>query len=233
MRSLLQFIGIWGALIAVNGGTLLAAVWALSFDGDPGDERAASSLLWSVFWPLMWPYLWLTGRSTARVGRRGARPDPLEGAPQAGTRRFKTIREAKEYLVSMIAKEAERDGTTLTEVERKMLFFTETGWTLPDMKEISAEFDRDFDQDEYEQKIASIITRIRTRFADEYQQEQMTWDLALEKLSKGDHYLVVLANAANPTRKGVRRTLKMLLAALVFLAVTYLDFRFRHWFRDH
>jgi hypothetical protein len=238
LHALLQFIGIWSAVIAVNAGTLLVGLWALSIDGDPSDERAASSLLssllWSTFWPLMWPYLRLTGRNTAdRMGRRGARPTSPKGTSQAGIQRFKTIREAKEYLAGMIAREAEREGTPLTEVERKMLFFTETGWTLPDMKEISAEFERDYDQDNYEQKIAAVVTGISRRFVDEDRQEHMSWDLALEKLSKGDHYLFVLVNAPSPTRRGVTRNLRMVIAALIFLTIGGLDLWFRHWLRDH
>jgi hypothetical protein len=55
----------------------------------------------------------------------------------------------------------------------------------------------------------------------------------LEKLSHGDHYLLVLADAARPTRKGLRHNLKMLFIALAFLAYAALDMYFRHWFRDH
>jgi len=238
VRSLLQFLGIWGALVAFNAGTLLVALWALSIDDDPDDQRFASSLLWSFFWPLVWLYLWLSGKDTARAGRRGAhssapKVDAQSDMPEQHTHRFRTIREAKKHLVNMIAEVAERDGTPLTEVERKMLFFTETGSTLPDMKEISSEFDRDYDQDKYEQKIASIIARIRAGFTDENQRDQMTWDSALEKLSEGDHYLSVLIDTASPTRKGARHNLKVLIIALVFLALGCLDIWFRHWLRDH
>lgn len=144
----------------------------------------------------------------------------------------------KGALASVIAKEAERDGTPLTEVERKMLYFTETGRTLPDinlpdMKEISAEFDRDYDQDKYEQKIASIIARVRNHFDLEHQQDQMTWDLALEKLGQGDHYLTVLADQANPGQSSIKRNIKVVLAALLLFAAGAVDFWFRHWLRDH
>jgi len=226
-------------VIAFSAGTLFLALWALSIDDDPSDEKAASSLLWSFFWPAMWLYHWLTGKNSTHMGRGGARHGALKLTSQVGmgeqsVRRFRTIREAKEYLADVITNEAERDGAPLTDVERKMLFFTETGWTLPDMKVISSEFDRDYDQDKYEQKIGSIITRIHERFADGgHDQAQMTWDLALEKLGEGDHYLLVLADSANPARKGTRHNLKMVIIATVFLALGCLDLWFRHWLRDH
>jgi hypothetical protein len=114
-------------------------------------------------------------------------------------RKFRTIREAKEYLVGRTVDEAKREGAPLTEVERKMLYFTETGWTLPDMMAVSAEFDRDYDQDEYEQKIGGLVQRLLAR--DEKQADQKTWDDAVLKLSDEDHYLLMMINAT-PTSKG-------------------------------
>lgn len=115
-------------------------------------------------------------------------------AGATGVERFATIRDAKDYLAGRIAAEAKRQGTALTDVERKMLYFSETDWTLPDMKAVSAEFDRDCDQDEYERKIGGLARRIQARDAQEKGQEQQDWDEAVVKLSEGDHYLTVLVN---------------------------------------
>jgi hypothetical protein len=72
-----------------------------------------------------------------------------------------TEREAKEYLAERIAAEAAREGKPLTEIERKMLYFTETGWTLPDMIQVNAEFERrDYDYDTYERKILGLAREI-------------------------------------------------------------------------
>lgn len=226
----MQFIAVWAAVIALNGGALIVALWAVSLDGDPRDERAASSLLssllWSTFWPLMWPFWGRKGKETV-LGRRRATP------AESGIRRFRTVREAKEYLVGVIAKEAEHDGGPLTEVERKMLFFTESGGTLPEMKQVSAEFDSSYSQDEYEEKIASIVAKVRTRFTNGRQQERMTWNAALEKLNKGDHYLLVLIGGASPTRRGASKYLRMLLSVLILFALGLVDFWFRRWLRAH
>ena len=59
---------------------------------------------------------------------------------------FHSAREAKESLALRIAEQAQRDHVQLSEVEQKMLYFSETDWTLPDMTEVSEEFDRDYDQ---------------------------------------------------------------------------------------
>jgi hypothetical protein len=103
---------------------------------------------------------------------------------------FKTEREAKEFLVKCIVAQAERAGTPLTEVERKMLYFSETGWTLPNILEVNAEFERDYDDGDYEQKIAGLVDDIRNS-----QQDTAEWDGAIEKLAEGDHYLLYLIDS--------------------------------------
>jgi hypothetical protein len=72
-------------------------------------------------------------------------------------------REAKEFLISEIVAEAQRENVPLSEVERKMLYFTESGWTLPDIMEVSDNFDREYDQDKYERKIAKLVTQADRR----------------------------------------------------------------------
>jgi hypothetical protein len=146
-----------------------------------------------------------------------------------------------DYLASKIADEALREGAPLTEVERKMLYFSETGWTLPDMKTVSAEFDRDYGQDEYEQKIQGLVRRIENGADAQSEDEKESWYQAVLKLCDGDHYLLVLIDAASardaspsrwsrlgrwlPTMSGQARRepgdkLRLILVAVaVFLAV--------------
>ncbi len=49
---------------------------------------------------------------------------------------FSNVRAAKVYLAGKITEQAEREGAPLTEVERKMLYFSETDWTLPGHDEV-------------------------------------------------------------------------------------------------
>jgi len=71
-------------------------------------------------------------------------------------RTFSSGREAKEYLIAQIVLEAEREGMPLSETERKMMYFTETAWTLPDIWEVNEVFERDYDQLTYEGKIGEL-----------------------------------------------------------------------------
>jgi hypothetical protein len=102
------------------------------------------------------------------------------------------VKEAKDFLAKRIASEAVRQSVPLSEVERKMLYWSETDWTLPNMKEVGEAFDRDYDQGEYEQKIAGLIANITAERHHRNQEEEEKWDAAADKLSEGDHYLSVL-----------------------------------------
>ncbi len=112
---------------------------------------------------------------------------------------FKTEREAKEYLVGRIVAQARREGVSLTEVERKMLYFAEAGWTLPNMSDVNEEFERDYDNHEFEQKIAGLVRRIEEANKASGWLEQEAWDDAVIKLSEGDHYLLVLLDPSFST----------------------------------
>jgi hypothetical protein len=110
--------------------------------------------------------------------------------------RFAGGREAKEFLVARIVAEAQREGVSLSEIERKMLYFSETDWTLPDIDKVSEAFERQYDNDEYEKKIASLIHNARVRARKEDKPEFEAWSDAIRILSKEDHYLLVMIDQA-------------------------------------
>src|SRR4051794_20659633 len=94
------------------------------------------------------------------------------GAPHSG-------QEAKEFLISKIVAEAQNQNVALSEVERKMLYFTESGWTLPDMMEVSATFDRKYDQDVYEKKIARVVAKTYQHILKSSRDEYDKWWAAI------------------------------------------------------
>jgi len=114
-----------------------------------------------------------------------------------------TVRAAKDYLAGQIVDEARRQGLVLTEVERKMLYFSETGSTLPDMMKVSEEFDRDYDQDEYEAKVGGLVRGIEARDDTRSEQEKDDWYGAVLKLCDGDHYLLTLIDAGDSENKAI------------------------------
>jgi hypothetical protein len=140
---------------------------------------------------------------------------------------FHSQREAKEYLIGKIVAEAEREGKPLSEIERKMLYFSETDWTLPDIRDVNAAFERACDEDQYEQKIASLARVIEAQVAGADKRETDTWYAAIEKLNEGDHYLLVLLNTASvPAAKSARPRGDLLKLWLTALAIAFGFFAF-------
>jgi hypothetical protein len=114
--------------------------------------------------------------------------------------RFSNAREAKEFLISRIVTEAQRENVPLSEIERKMLYFSETAWTLPDIMEVNDEFDREYDQTRYENKIARLIRNETKRLRKENPEDFASWVSAARKLKKEDHYIsVMIDDAGLPT----------------------------------
>jgi hypothetical protein len=109
---------------------------------------------------------------------------------------FHSGREAKEFIISQIVEEAQQENIPLSEVELKMLYFTESGWTLPDIMKVNEAFDREYDQDEYEHKIAKLVTKadkhIRKGVRDNYDK----WWAAIHFLEREDHYILVMIRLA-------------------------------------
>jgi hypothetical protein len=154
--------------------------------------------------PVLWPLRLVLATFGIELKRPTSRAQALfneysgdrdESASAAvATGRFSSQRKAKEYLIGRIVAEAEREGVPLSEVERKMLHFSETDWTLPDILDVNAEFERDYDETEYEEKIAGLVRNLDSRATPE--QREM-FDDALLKLSDGDHYLQILIGAGS------------------------------------
>jgi hypothetical protein len=77
-----------------------------------------------------------------------------------------------------------------------MMYFSETGWTLPDIWDVSDEFDRTCDQDEYEKKVAGLIRGANKRLREDAPDEYETWWSAIRAIQRKDHYLVVMIRRA-------------------------------------
>ncbi len=124
-------------------------------------------------------------------------------------------REAKEFLISRIVAEAQRENAPLSETERKMLYFTESGWTLPDIMQVNEQFDREYDQGQYERKVAKIIAKAYRRILHESRDEYDKWWGAVRCLGREDHYISVLIRLADLRPRWDQ--LKLLAAGLVIV----------------
>ena len=115
---------------------------------------------------------------------------------------FHSAREAKEFLVSQIVGEAQRENIVLSEPERKMLYFSESGWTLPDSSTVADEFDGSYNYRDYEKKIAILFRRAAKHARKESAQEYDVLWQAIRRLRREDHYLNVIIKQAGVRPRG-------------------------------
>ena len=140
----------------------------------------------------------------------------LNGSKIGHVKAFHSAGEAKEFLISHIVAEARRENIPLSEVERKMLYFTESGWTLPDMMHFSEDFDRNYDQNDYERKIAKLVRNVDRRIGKDSPEEYCEWWAAIRFLQREDHYISVMIRVAGLRPRGDQ--LRLLLTALGIVA---------------
>ena len=132
---------------------------------------------------------------------------------------FANARDAKEFLITKIVGEAQREGIPLSDVERKMLYFSETDWTLPDMAETNDAFEQDYDQSRYEQKIGELARNFCAEAHKTNRDDLDSWKEAVRTLSSEDHYILALMRGekASTDSRLVDRLKLIALALLITL----------------
>jgi hypothetical protein len=117
---------------------------------------------------------------------------------------FATARKAKEFLIRQISAEALREGVPLAEIEEKMMYFSETGWTLEGMSEMNAAFEAKYDQAEYEEKVANLIRNLKASDRGRDSEAIELWKAAEALLRTEDHYLLVLIDLGSGRTSALR-----------------------------
>jgi len=110
--------------------------------------------------------------------------------------KFAGAKEAKEFLAGRIIDQAQREGISLSELERKMLYFSETDWAPPDITDTARRFESEYDSKEYERKITRLVRGALRRARREGDEDRKTWAEAIRILSNEDHYLLVMTGLA-------------------------------------
>ena len=114
---------------------------------------------------------------------------------------------AKEFLITRVVEQAQLEHKPLSEIERKMLYFTEVHPSLPDIYEVNAEFERTCNADEYERRVTGLLKRTRARDEEQSDLQGQQWRDAIDALRSEDHYLLVMVYAAFPEfRKAILPT---------------------------
>jgi hypothetical protein len=102
------------------------------------------------------------------------------------------VREAKDFLVAQTAEQAALEGVPLSDLEKRMMYFTESGECPEDPLALNEEFEAEYDSDDYEAKISKLFHHGHHRLRKENDAARKNWDLAIKCLRRGDHYLLVM-----------------------------------------
>jgi hypothetical protein len=111
-------------------------------------------------------------------------------------RSFATESEARQFFVEKIVQQAQRDGVSLSEDERQMLLWSESAPDSvadPVLSERLAAVISDYD---YEAKIAGLLERSFKGDTTADPGARDVWRTALSVLSRGDHYVLIMIDAA-------------------------------------
>jgi len=116
-----------------------------------------------------------------------------------------TVQEAKDFLVAQVVQQAALEGLALSDLEKRMMYFTESDDSCEGPIALNEEFESQYETAKYEPKISRLLHRAYKRVKDESPQSARQWNEAIRELKKGDHYLLVLwAVASDRATLGVR-----------------------------
>jgi hypothetical protein len=110
--------------------------------------------------------------------------------------------QAKEFIIGKIVLEAELEGVSLSEIERKMLYFSEVEHEPPDLIEVNEQFEKECDSREYEAKVARLIKQAYQRDCTASKGNSGRWFDEITALSKEDHYILVMVGQARLRKPG-------------------------------
>ncbi len=124
------------------------------------------------------------------------------------------IREAKDFLVSQTAEQAALESVPLSDLEKRMMYFTESGYVPEDPIKLNEEFEAECDTDDYEAKISLLLHHAYQRLRNENDAARQNWDLAIKSMRRGDHYLLVMRDLAAAGEKPRGDSLNLFAASL-------------------
>lgn len=94
-------------------------------------------------------------------------------------------KQAKDFLVQQTAEQAALDNVPLSDIEKRMMYFTESDNASCDNPlEVNDEFEAQYDTAEYEAKISRILHHAYHRLKGEAPERKRMWDLPFVNFAK-------------------------------------------------
>jgi len=134
------------------------------------------------------------------------------------------VREAKDLLVQQAAEQAAIENVPLSDLEKRMMYFTESVDAVEDSANLNEEFEAKYDTAEYEAKISKLLHHAHDRIKKENPETTREWDAAMQQLRKGDHYILALwdlPSSERPPYDSLKLLGAGLLAAVALMAIIF------------
>lgn len=143
------------------------------------------------------------------------------------------VREAKDFLVQQVVQQAQLENVEISNLEKRMMYFTEEEDASEDPCALEEEFEEKYDDDEYISKISGLLSRAHRRIKRDNSHDAYLWNEAVNFLRKGDHFILVLLGPRHYNEKAIKNTkprppydLLKLLGTGILVTVTLVSFFF-------
>ena len=129
-------------------------------------------------------------------------------------------REAKDFLIAQTAEQAALEGVPLSDLEKRMMYFTEGPEAIEDPSTLNEEFEAQYDIAQFEKKISRLMGHAYKRIKSQNPEIVRPWDAAIRALRRGDHYILVLWG--HPLKKASLREWFAMAVLFLFLLMPFL-----------
>ena len=137
--------------------------------------------------------------------------------------------EAKDFLVQQTAEQASLENVPLSDLEKRMMYFTETDECPEDPIALNDAFEDAYNTAQYEKKISGLMARAYRRIKRDSPEKLRLWNDAFSVLRKGDHYVLLFWRQKASRRSPRTQTIYILF--ILAIAGFYLFFTFFFGFR--
>lgn len=127
------------------------------------------------------------------------------------------VSEAKNFLVQQTVEQARLDGVSLSDLEKRMMYFTESDDATEDAAQLNDEFEAEYETAAYEAKVSKLLHHAYARLKKENPESARLWDQSIRLLRKGDHYILVLWDQTS--ERPPHDSLKLLGTAILVIVI--------------
>lgn len=129
------------------------------------------------------------------------------------------VLEAKDFLVQQTEQQARIERISLSDLEKRMMYYAEGKDASKRDSELNDEFDAQYNTADYEIKIGRLLQHAYVRLKETEPETARRWDNSIAFLGTGHHYISILWDSKYPAERPPHDFLKLLGSAIVVFCV--------------